>query len=192
VKKILYCLGLLLTLGWVVACGDSSKASSEIEGSRASLDNSDLALSHQTTLFQTILKRDSGMARGISLGEVFADAVKKETATPAEVREVNQKNFTEHFDETDLNFVDITYTGDTEGKISVINLDVYIEKQAIVDSLFHEFGTYFTKKYGTGTSENKKTLWALPNNYSLQLENVSTQKDPGFKILFSNKDKKPL
>lgn len=190
-KKILFCLGLL-TLGLVVACNDSSKSSSEKEAYRSSLDNSDVALGHQTTLFQTILKRDSGMARGISLGEIFADAVKKETATPAEVREVNQKNFTEHFDETDLNFVDITYTGDSENKVSTINLDVYIEKQAIVDSLFNEFGNYFIKKYGVGVSENKKIFWTLPNNNRLQLENVSTQKDPGFKILFSSSDKKPL
>lgn len=142
------------------------------------------SLEGQSPIFRTILKSDAGMARGISIGDLFQSTVQTEKAPLSETQPENGKGFTEYFDDSDLNFVDITYTKDQSDKVASITLDVYVERKSAVDSLFTEFKTYFSRKYGKNTVNGKGLVWKVQDNKSAVLQDVSTEKDPGIKILF--------
>lgn len=142
-------------------------------------------------IFQVIVKEESGMARGVSLGDSLERI--KETTLLSESQPENGKSYTEYFDNTDLNFADILYTKGDHGKVAAIIIDIYIEKQSTVGGLLNEFKSYFNKKYGIGTESEKMTKWELPDKENtLVLQNVSTQKDPGLKIIFAKTGDKSL
>ena len=136
--------------------------------------------------FKAILKTDAGMVRGLSIGDEMNVII--ESAPLSESQPTNGKSYTEYFDDTDLNFADVLYVNDSENKISAISVDVFIEKQVAVDSLMSEFKGYFDKKYGQGKGISKMTVWKLAGgNNELMLQNVSTAKDPGLKIIFAKR-----
>lgn len=141
--------------------------------------------------FNAILKTDAGMVRGLSIGDEMN--VILESAPLSETQPTNGKSYTEYFDDTDLNFADVLYVNDSENKISAISVDIFIEKQVAVDSLMSEFKGYFDKKYGQGRGISKMTVWKLAGgNNELMLQNVSTAKDPGLKIIFAKSGDKLL
>jgi hypothetical protein len=149
------------------------------------------SLENYSSVFQAILKSDAGMARGVSIGDNIESI--QETTLPAETQPEDGKGFTEYFDDTDLNFADITYLKDSENKVGAISVDIYIERQGAVDSLMNEFKGYFEKKYGQGKGISNMTTWKLPDSQNeLLLQNVSTEKDPGLKIIFAKSGDKIL
>ena len=149
------------------------------------------SLENRSSTFQAILKTDAGMVRGLSIGDEMNSIV--ESAPLSETQPDNGKSYTEYFDDTDLNFADILYVNDSENKIGAISVDVFIEKQAAVDSLMNEFKGYFDKKYGQGKGISKMRVWKLAGtNDELMLQNVSTAKDPGLKIIFAKNGDKLL
>ena len=141
-------------------------------------------LENYSPTFNAILKTNAGMVRGLSIGDDMKAIV--ESAPLSESQPTDGKSYTEYFDDTDLNFADILYINDAENKISAISVDIFIEKQTAVDSLMNEFKGYFDKKYGQGKGISKMTVWKLAGgNNELMLQNVSTAKDPGLKIIFA-------
>lgn len=171
----------------MIACQDPKRESdTQVNNLTDTPQQGGLSLKNYTPIFQSILKNEDGMARGVTIGDKF-DAI-QETTLPSETQPDNGRSYTEYFDNTDLNFADILYTKDSDNKVSEISIDVYIEKQVTVDSLISEFKSYFEKKYGKGVEQEKATTWDLSEGKNtLILQNVSTQKDPGFKIVFSIK-----
>ena len=148
-------------------------------------------LENYSSAFKAILKTDAGMVRGLSIGDEMTSIV--ESAPLSETQPDNGKSYTEYFDDTDLNFADVLYVDDSENKIGAISVDVFIEKQTSVDSLMSEFKGYFDKKYGQGKGISKMTVWKLAGtNNELMLQNVSTAKDPGLKIIFAKNGDKLL
>jgi len=142
------------------------------------------AFKEYSEVFRAILKTDFGMVRGLSIGDEMKSIV--ESAPLSETQPNDGKSYTEYFDDTDLNFADILYVNNSENKIGAISIDVFIEKQTSVDSLMNEFKVYFDKKYGQGKGISKMTIWKLAgSNNELLLQNVSTAKDPGLKIIFA-------
>ena len=149
------------------------------------------SLENRSSTFQAILKTDAGMVRGLSIGDEMNSIV--ESAPLSETQPDNGKSYTEYFDDTDLNFADILYVNDSENKIGAISVDIFIEKQVAVDSLMNEFKGYFDKKYGQGKGISKMTVWKLAGTSNeLMLQNVSTAKDPGLKIIFAKNGDKLL
>jgi len=189
VKK--YNLYFLLLFILLIACQDKKESTqTETSSPESSLAGSS-ALENYSSIFQAILKTDAGMARGVKIGDNI-DTI-NETTLPSETPAENGKSFTEYFDDTDLNFADILYVRSAQNKVEAITIDVYIERQTAVDSLMNEFKGYFDTKYGKGTSIEKATTWQLADGKnSLLLQNVSTEKDPGLKIIFANKENKIL
>ena len=147
------------------------------------------SLENYSAAFKAILKTDAGMVRGLSIGDEMSVIV--ESAPLSETQPNNGKSYTEYFDDTDLNFADILYVNDLDNKIGAISVDIFIEKQIAVDSLMNEFKGYFDKKYGLAKGISKMMVWKLAGtNNELMLQNVSTAKDPGLKIVFvKNGDK---
>ena len=181
---------LLLLIISQMSCQDK-KQSSETTSVAVDSTLKVPSLKNRSSTFQAILKTDAGMVRGLSIGDEMNSIV--ESAPLSETQPDNGKSYTEYFDDTDLNFADILYVNDSENKIGAISVDIFIEKQVAVDSLMNEFKGYFDKKYGQGKGISKMTVWKLAGtNNELMLQNVSTAKDPGLKIIFAKNGDKLL
>ena len=173
-----------------MSCQDK-KQSSETTSVVVDSTSTVTTLENYSSDFKAILKTDAGMMRGLSIGDNMT--VILESAPLSETQPDNGKSYTEYFDDTDLNFADILYVNDSENKIGAIAVDVFIEKQVAVDSLMNEFKGYFDKKYGVGKGISKMTVWKLAGtDNELMLQNVSTAKDPGLKIIFAKSGDKLL
>lgn len=181
---------LLLLVMSQMSCQDKKQTSETTSVAVDSTSNIP-SLENYSIAFNAILKTDAGMVRGLSIGDDMSSIV--ESAPLSETQPDNGKSYTEYFDDTDLNFADILYVNDSENKIGAISVDVFIEKQTSVDSLMNEFKGYFDKKYGTGKGISKMTVWKLAGTENeLLLQNVSTAKDPGLKIIFAKSGDKLL
>ena len=190
-KKTYVYFALLLFLIAQISCQDK-KRTTESDATFSSDSTSKVSIfNNYSPTFKTIFKTDAGMVRGLSIGDEMNAIV--ESAPLSESQSDNGKSYTEYFDDTDLNFADVLYVNDSENKISAISVDVFIEKQTAVDSLMNEFKGYFDKKYGQGKGISKMMVWKLAGgNNELMLQNVSTAKDPGLKIIFAKSGDKLL
>ena len=141
-------------------------------------------------IFKQILKSDAGMARGVSIGDKIETL--QETVLPSETQPNNGKSFTVYFDGSDLNFADILYVKNTENKVEAIAIDIFIENKVEVDGLMKEFVDFFNKKYGTGKGISKMMTWQMPDGNNLMVQDVSTEKDLGLKIVFAKNGDKLL
>ena len=182
-KKYAYFALLLSVLGQI-SCQDKKQTTdSGVLTSTDSTSQINNLESYSPTLI-AILKTNAGMVRGLSIGDEMSAIV--ESAPLSETQPDNGKSYTEYFDDTDLNFADILYVNGSDNKIEAISVDIFIEKQVAVDSLMSELKGYFDKKYGQGKGISKMTVWQLAGgNNELMLQNVSTAKDPGWKIIFA-------
>ncbi len=175
---------LLLLVMSQISCQDKKQSSETTAAVAVDSTSNVLSLENYSPAFKAILKTDAGMVRGLSIGDEMN--VILESAPLSETQPDNGKSYTEYFDDTDLNFADILYVNDSENKISAISVDIFIEKQTAVDSLMSEFKGYFDKKYGQGKGISKMAVWKLAGtDNELMLQNVSTAKDPGLKIIFA-------
>lgn len=185
-KKTYAYLALLSFALVQISCEDKKQATESDVA--LTIDSTSLVntLDDYSVSFKAILKTDAGMVRGLSIGDEMRAVV--ESAPLSESQPDNGKSYTEYFDDTDLNFADILYINDSENKISAISVDVFIEKQVEVDSLMNELKGYFDKKYGQGKGISKMTVWKLAGgDNELMLQDVSTAKDPGLKIIFARR-----
>ena len=185
-KKTFVYFALLLFAFAQISCQDKKETTASEKtvtiDSTSQINNLEI----YSSTFNSILKTNAGMVRGLSIGDEMNAIV--ESAPLSETQPTNGKSYTEYFDDTDLNFADILYINDSENKISAISVDIFIEKQVAVDSLMNEFKSYFDQKYGQGKGISKMTVWKLAGgNNELMLQNVSTAKDPGLKIIFAKR-----
>ena len=108
----------------------------------------------------------------------------KDTLELAESQPEKGKSYTLYFDDTDLNFSDITYVANEENKIEEINFDIFVDSADDVQPLINQWKGYLDVKFGPSEVKGKSILWTKNNNTRILLENVSTPKDPGIKISF--------
>jgi hypothetical protein len=184
VKKTYVYFALLLLSFGQISCRDK-KQTAESDAVMSTDSISQIrAFKNYSSMFQAILKTDAGMVRGLSIGDEMSVIV--ESAPLSEIQPNTGKSYTEYFDDTDLNFADVVYVNDSENRIGAISVDIFIEKQTTVDNVMNEFKGYFDKKYGQGKGISTMTVWKLAGtNNELTLQNVSTAKDPGLKIIFA-------
>ncbi|MEY2760957.1 MAG: hypothetical protein RLZZ96_857 [Bacteroidota bacterium] len=108
----------------------------------------------------------------------------KDTLELAESQPEKGKSYTLYFDETDLNFSDITYIPNEQNKIEEITFDIFVDSAEDVQPLIDQWKGYLDVKFGLSEVKGKSILWTKNNNTRVLLENVSTPKDPGIKISF--------
>jgi hypothetical protein len=174
-----------------MSCQDKKQTTESGVIASSDSTSNDSSLENYSPVLKAILKTDAGMVRGLSIGDDMN--VILESAPLSETQPENGRSYTERFDDTDLNFADVLYINDSENKLGAISVDIFIEKQASVDSLMNEFKTYFEKKYGQGKGISKMMVWKLPDGqHELMLQNVSTAKDPGLKFIFAKSGDKIL
>jgi hypothetical protein len=102
----------------------------------------------------------------------------------AEAQPVKGKSYTLYFDESDLNFSDITYIPNDQNKLQEITFDIFVDASEDVQPLIEKWKSYLDAKFSASEVNGKKIIWTKNKNTRILLENVSTPKDPGIKISF--------
>ena len=174
----------------LVSCGDKKQESQTETTALADSSIRKVSIENYGIIFKQILKTDAGMARGVSIGDKIETL--QETILPSETQPNNGKSFTVYFDGSDLNFADILYVKNTENKVEAIAIDIFIENKVEVDSLMKEFVDFFDKKYGKGKGISRMMTWQMPDGNNLMVQDVSTEKDPGLKVVFAKNGDKLL
>ena len=189
-KNIYVAFALIFVSVFIISCKDRKQASHIETTAPADSSIQQVSIENYSLIFKQILKSNAGMARGVSIGDKIKTL--QETILPSETQPQNGKSFTIYFDGSDLNFADILYEKDTENKVGAISIDIFIENKMEVDSLMKEFLEYFDKKYGKGKGISKMMTWQMPDGNNLLVQNVSTEKDPGLKVVFAKNGDKLL
>lgn len=189
-KKYYATLTFIFTSLFLISCGDKKQESHTEATANADSSIHKVSIENYSMIFKQILTSDAGMARGVSIGDKM-DTI-QETILPSETQPENGKSFTCYFDGSDLNFADILYAKDAENKVEAISIDIFIENKVEVDNLMTEFVGYFDKKYGKGKGISKMMTWQMSDGNNLIVQDVSTAKDPGLKIIFAKSGNKLL
>ena len=121
--------------------------------------------------------------RNTSWGQDFSTL--NDTLELAESQPDKGKSYTVYFDDTDLNFSDITYIPNEQNKLEEIDFDIFVEASTDVQPLIDHWKVYLDAKFGPSEIKGKEINWTKNNNTRIHLENVSTPKDPGIKISFT-------
>ena len=189
-KKYYVYLTLIFASLILISCGDKKQESQTEIAAPADSSVRKVSVENYSMIFKQILKSDVGMARGVSIGDKMETL--QETILPSETQPNNGKSFTVYFDDSDINFADILYVKDAENKVGAISIDIFIENKVQVDNLMKEFVDFFNKKYGTGKGISKMMTWQMPDGNNLMVQDVSTEKDPGLKVVFAKNGDKLL
>lgn len=133
---------------------------------------------------QKILGSYKGIVRNKTWGQEMTTI--KESLEKSENQPADGVSFTYYLDDTDLNFVDISYTG-KNGRLNAIKFDVFLEETNDVSSLKAELVSFLNKKFSKSTEiDPQKVTWKYEKT-QIVLEDVSTSKDPGLQLIFTEK-----
>ena len=102
----------------------------------------------------------------------------------AEAQPDKGKSYTLYFDDSDLNFSDITYIPNGQNKLQEITFDIFVDASEDVEPLIEKWKSYLDAKFSASKVNGKKIFWTKNKDTRIELENVSTPKDPGIKISF--------
>lgn len=139
------------------------------------VDNAPKAISGR--LANLGLTRDSHW-RGINLGDEFTSVNGKEKGQPFE-GDAQHAGYTVEF--ANLESMDVLYYQQS-GKVSAIDVDLYLNNRPSVDGYVNELGIYLTARYGAPKSGNGGTVWRGPAGEQVTLIDVSKEKDFGLKL----------
>ncbi len=166
----------------MVACSSANESNKpNVEAQLSAQEQKQLdAWNELSPAAKKILGNYHGLVRNITWEQTITTI--QEPLEKAENQPNNGVSFTQYLDETDLNFVDITYKG-KEDALSDIILDVFLEDSQEVQALKNELLTFLSIKFGKSQIAGKRITW----NYGktrINLEDVSTSKDPGLQLHF--------
>ena len=174
---------ILSIILFLSSCGSANENTSENNSAISEIERkSQDAWQSSGEIVQKITLNSLGVFRGLELGIPMSTIHEK--IELAENQPKNGKSFTIYFDETDLNFADITYSSDGENNLSQIDIDLFVEESSQVKQIIGNFSTYFNTKFGASRTQGNLTIWDQQQKARVSLENVSTSKDPGIKIIF--------
>jgi hypothetical protein len=179
-------IGLLLGIS-LLLCFGCDQTASRNENTNAANEQqrkTQLFWRAASSTFQKITLSDSAVVRRVSWNQALNSL--QEKIELAEIQPSSGQSYSLYLDESDLNFVDISYQTDAKNQIIKIGFDIYLENKLEADELLAEFDAYFQLKYGSKTISQKKNSWkSEKNNTQIELEDVSTSKDPGIKLMYS-------
>jgi len=137
-------------------------------------------------MVQKITLSPKGVVRDMKWG-ISIDSL-QEKLELAENQPAHGKSYTLYFDNSDLNFTDISYLSDNQQKLIEIDFDIFVETKSQVEELKGKFTNYLQVKFGASKTEGNKIIWEKDVNTQVTLQDVSTLKDPGIKLVFSRKN----
>lgn len=135
--------------------------------------------------FQPIAGRLAGLAltrdshwRGINLGDDFA-VVRANEKGEAFEHDAKHVGYTVEF--ANLETADMLYY-QTDGKISAIEVDLFLNNRQSVSAYRNELEPYFTTRYGSPKPGAGSLTWTGPTGEQVNLKDISRGKDFGLKI----------
>ncbi len=166
-----------------VGCNQKNQKNEGENAANTALTPSQLYWNSASTTLQKITLSDTAIVRNIHWNQSLESI--KETIELSETQPANGRSYSLYLDDSDLNFVDIVYQTNAQNQLIKIDFDIYVEDRTEVATLMDEFEKYFQIKYGSKTLNGGKSSWLAKNNTRIQLEDVSTSKDPGIKLMYS-------
>lgn len=129
-----------------------------------------------------------GSFLGIIRDKNWGDSIDKisENLEKSESQPDNGISYSLYFDDTDLNFVDISYLGQS-GKLNQIIFDVYLEEPSEVKKIKEEVARFLSNKYGSFEQKDSEFIWDKNQKTRIKFTDMSTAKDPGLKLEFIEK-----
>lgn len=184
-------LKFLITLGFISLflfnrCNQSTDRDENLNAEHAGQNKSQAFWNSASSTLQKITLSDSAIVRNVHWNQELGTL--NEKIELSETQPSQGKSYSLYLDESDLNFVDIVYHTNDANKIIQIVFDIYVEDKTEAKKLLEEFEAYFQIKYGQKTVTGKQASWLAKNNTQIQMEDVSTSKDPGIKLTYSLKD----
>ena len=167
----------------IFGCDQKNQKNEGENAANTALTPSQIYWNSASPTLQKITLSDTAIVRNIRWNQTLESI--KETIELSETQPANGRSYSLYLDDSDLNFVDIVYQTNAQNQLIKIDFDIYVEDRTEVAKLMGEFENYFQIKYGSKTLNGNKSSWLAKNNTRIQLEDVSTSKDPGIKLMYS-------
>lgn len=170
----------LLAILFIASCNQEQKSEKEVNTQQEAIT---AAWEESGEWVQKLSLSPNQVIRNAAWGQDMESL--QDTLELAESQPEKGKSYTLYFDDTDLNFSDITYVPNDQNKLHEIDFDIFVESGDEVQPLIDHWKTFLDAKFGSSEVNGKTILWSKNKNTRIQLENVSTPKDPGIKISFT-------
>jgi hypothetical protein len=184
-RKKFTTLALLALVGlWLGACQSkqqdsdaASKETAEAAADKTAVDE-ELPLSDPV---KTLVGPQRGLFRGVRLGDPIATVKAKETI---ELFEETADHIGYTLEYPNLETFDVLYYRDKEGRVSKIDVDLYLNNRASVDQFSKELVQYFDHRYRKTTAQKGEMGWTA-EAARVTLTDVSQGKNFGLRFTFA-------
>jgi hypothetical protein len=137
------------------------------------------------TRLQKIVKSDAGILRGVNFGDNAENVKTIESIAPLE-------DSTDHLgyriDLGNYEDLDVRYHLNPNQQVWGFTLDIYLDEQASVDSLFNDFRNYFSERFGTNNFDNQRNMvaWNMGDSLKVVVKDVGIKQAPGLQVQMMN------
>jgi hypothetical protein len=137
------------------------------------------------TRLQKIVKNEEGILRGIDFGATVDEVKAREGRQPLE-------DSTHHvgyrIDLGDYEDLDVRYHLNEKRRVWGFTLDIYLDEQTSVDSLFNDFKGYFNNRFGPNNFDNQRNMvaWNLADSLKVVVKDVGIKQAPGLQVQIMN------
>ncbi len=170
---------LFALLFFAASCNQEQKSENEVNTQQEAITS---AWEESGDWVQKLSLSPNFVIRNVAWGQDMESL--KDTLELAESQPEKGKSYTLYFDDTDLNFSDITYIPNDQNKLQEIDFDIFVDATEDVQPLIEQWKGFLDVKFGPSDVKGKQIFWTKNKNTRIELENVSTPKDPGIKLSF--------
>jgi hypothetical protein len=134
---------------------------------------------------QKIVKSEDGILRGIRFGD---DAEEVKAAENVQPLEDSTNHIGYRIDLGNYEDLDVRYHLNKQQQVWGFTLDIYLDEQAAVDSLFHDFKGYFNERFGPNGFDNQRNMvaWNLADTLKVVVKDVGIKQAPGLQVQILN------
>jgi hypothetical protein len=180
--KSRFVFGVVIGSLLLAQCNQPSKHDEQVNGKSSDQAQSQKFWNSASITLQKITLSDSAVVRNVNWLQPLSSL--NEKIELSENQPKSGKSYSLYLDDSDLNFVDVIYNTNKNNQINKIVFDIYVEDKFNAIKLLNEFEHYFSVKYGKKTTQGQVSNWESKSKSRILLEDVSTSKDPGIKIIY--------
>ena len=177
-----FCSIVLLTLLLTdVSCRSKQQTTATADSTAAAQMDTPETTAKPITLTERLTAlglTQTGHWRGISLGDPMTTVASIEKEKPFE-QDAKHVGYTLEF--PNLESADFLYF-QQDGKVSAIDVDLYLNTRQSVDAYQKDLTDYFNQRYGKPVVSTTITVWTGPEGEIITLKDVSKGKDFGLKV----------
>lgn len=157
------CLCLIVFSGILISCDTETETRNpETIITDSVQETAQVPLTAYSEAFKNLIKSETGVFRGVSLGMESSEVKNLEDTTKIEEQATDHIDYMVHLPQ--LETAEVRYIFDPNQKLTKIEVNIYPKSKASQDSLYTELKNYFNSRYGNATDtttsspkwENKK------------------------------------